>query len=217
MLSTPSAVVLEGVCYSYGGPDVLHDVSATFAPGEVTAVAGPNGSGKSTLVEVLSGVLRPRRGRIERAGDLALVVQRPHVPEHLPLTARDVVAMGTWRNPRMGRRARSGAVDAALDRLGMSDRAATSLHALSGGQRQRVFLAQGIVANPDVLVLDEPSAGLDVDSVARTQVILAEEARRGAVVVCVTHDDDAIDRADRVVRLSAGAVVAGRGRPTADR
>lgn len=79
---------------------------------------------------------------------------------------------------------------------------------LSGGQKQRVLLAQAIVRAPDVLLLDEPASGLDRASIDRVSTILAEEARRGAVVVCVTHDDRAIATADRVIRLDRGSVVA---------
>jgi zinc/manganese transport system ATP-binding protein len=203
-----SPVEVDRVCFAYGTADVLHDVSVRFPPGRITAVAGPNGSGKSTLLEVIAGVRPPRSGRVTKRGDLALVVQRPGVPDHLPLTARDAVSIGTWsRGARLRRSSRRHAVDLALERVDMGEHAEKPLHALSGGQRQRVFLAQGIVRRPDILVLDEPAAGLDRRSAARTRDILAAEAARGAVVICVTHDDDAISHADRVVRLDGGVVV----------
>lgn len=202
-------VATVDVCFAYAGSDVLHGVSIDLRPGEVTAIAGPNGSGKSTLVELLSGVLAPRRGRVERRGDLALVVQRPDAPEALPVTAADVVAMGTWkRGAGLHGRASRAAVAEALDRVGLADRAHRPLTELSGGQRQRVFLAQGIVRRPDIILLDEPAAGLDRESVARTHQILREEAARGAIVACVTHDDDAIAAADRVIRLAGGVRIA---------
>lgn len=203
----PTVAAID-VCFAYAGSDVLHDVSIDLRPGEVTAIAGANGSGKSTLVEVIAGVRSPRRGRVERRGDLALVVQRPDAPEALPVTAADVVAMGTWKRgvARRGRASRP-AVEVALDRVGLADRAHRPLTELSGGQRQRVFLAQGIVRRPDIILLDEPAAGLDRASVARTHEILREEAARGAIVACITHDDDAIAAADRVIRLEGGVLV----------
>jgi zinc/manganese transport system ATP-binding protein len=208
MTPLPAPVEVDRVCFAYDGADVLHDITATFAPGRITALAGPNGSGKSTLVELVAGVRRPRRGRISRRGDLALVVQRPRVPDGLPLTARDTVSMGTWRR---GLRLHGGrlrhTVDEALERVDMARHAHVPLHELSGGQRQRVFLAQGIVRRPDILVLDEPAAGLDSESVLRTERILIEEAARGAVIICVTHDDRVISRADSVIRLDHGVVV----------
>ncbi|MBN9177479.1 MAG: metal ABC transporter ATP-binding protein [Microbacterium sp.] len=203
------ALTTRDLCFAYDGVDVLHDVSVELLPGEVVAIAGPNGSGKSTLIELLAGVRRPRRGEIQRRGDLALVVQRPAAPAELPVSAADVVAMGTWkRGARMPRSAARAAVAEALDRVGMREVASRPLLALSGGQRQRVFLAQGIVRRPGILLLDEPAAGLDATSVDRMQRILAEEAARGAVVACVSHDGDAIAGADRVVRLEGGIRVA---------
>jgi zinc/manganese transport system ATP-binding protein len=203
-----SLVDVDRVCFAYGAADVLRDVSVRFLPGQITAIAGPNGSGKSTLVEVIAGVRPPRRGRVSTRGDLALVVQRPGVSDQVPLTVRDAVSIGTWsRGARLRRGSRRRAVDLALERVDMAEHAEDPMHALSGGQRQRVFLAQGIVRRPDVLVLDEPAAGLDRRSAARTGDILAEEAARGAVVICVTHDDDALSHADRVVRLDGGVVL----------
>jgi zinc/manganese transport system ATP-binding protein len=198
-------VVVRDVCFAYAETDVLHDVTMELRGGEVAAVAGPNGSGKSTLIELIADVLRPRRGTIRRRGDLALVLQRPDAPDTLPVTARDVVAMGTWkRGRRMSRAVASDAVAEALDRVGMGALASRPLAVLSGGQRQRVFLAQGIVRKPDILLLDEPAAGLDRESIARTQDILVEEAARGAAVVCVTHHESAVSAADRVIRLDHG-------------
>ncbi|QPZ38601.1 zinc ABC transporter ATP-binding protein AztA [Paramicrobacterium chengjingii] len=208
MLPSHHAVRAESVCFAYQQSDVLHDVSVELARGEVTALTGANGSGKSTLVELLAGVLAPRRGSIERSGNIALVVQRPQAPEALPVTVRDVVTMGTWaRGHRLRGAATRAAVAEAIERVGLTALASRPLTSLSGGQRQRALVAQGIVRRPALLLLDEPAAGLDAHSRARTQAILAEEASRGAAVVCVTHDDDAIGAADRIVRLEHGRVV----------
>lgn len=182
---------------------MLHSVSLSLPSGAVTAVAGPNGAGKSTLVELLAGVRTPRRGEVRHRGFLALVVQRPAVPDTLPVTVRDVVAMGTWMR-RRPRRAVAGAVEEAIERVGMTGYEDRPLAALSGGQRQRVLLAQGLVQRADVLILDEPAAGLDVASRERTRTLLAQEAARGAAVACVTHDDASIAAADLVVRLEDG-------------
>ncbi|WP_096714424.1 metal ABC transporter ATP-binding protein [Microbacterium sp. SZ1] len=198
----------RGVCFGYADDDVLHSVDLDVRAGEIVALAGHNGSGKSTLIEVLAGVRPPRRGAVRRDGDLALVVQRPAVPDSLPVTAADVVRMGTWkRGARISRAAARRLVSHALERVGMSELADRPLAELSGGQRQRVFLAQGIVRAPGVLLLDEAAAGLDRESAARMQVILREEAARGAAVCTVTHQDDAVAAADRVVRLERGRVI----------
>lgn len=201
-------VVAHDICFGYADDDVLHSVVLDVRAGEVVALAGHNGSGKSTLIEILAGVRAPRRGTVRRDGDLALVVQRPAVSDALPVTASDVVRMGTWkRGMRLSRAAARRLVANALDRVGLSELADRPLAEMSGGQRQRVFLAQGIVREPGILLLDEAAAGLDRESAARMQLILREEAARGAAVCTVTHDDDAVAAADRVVRLERGRVV----------
>ncbi len=196
-----------GVCCSYAGAEVLHRVDAELPAGEITAIIGSNGAGKSTLVEVLAGVRQPTDGHVERHGDIALVVQRAQVPQTLPMTVRDTVAMGTW-GMRVGRRKAAQAVDVALDRVGMSDLAGRSLHALSGGQRQRALVAQGIARDAQILLLDEPAAGLDAASRERMREILAVEASAGRAIGWVTHDDEDLAVADRIVHLARGRRVA---------
>ncbi|WP_211352309.1 zinc ABC transporter ATP-binding protein AztA [Nocardioides albertanoniae] len=205
-----SPLSARGLCFGYADEDVLHDVSAAFRAGAVTAVTGPNGSGKSTLVELLAGVRTPRRGAVERHGRIALVVQRPSVPDALPVTVHDVVAIGTWARGarRSDRRAdRQGAIAEAIDRVGLNGLERRTFSELSGGQRQRALLAQGVVQRTEILLLDEPAAGLDAASRQRTREILAEEAARGATIVCVTHDEESIAAADHVIRLEAGRTV----------
>jgi zinc/manganese transport system ATP-binding protein len=151
----------------------------------------------------------PARGSVECADEVALVVQRPAAPDSLPLTVREVVAMGTWgtrtpRRERPGRGARQSRIDEALLRVDLVDLASRPFSTLSGGQRQRALLAQGLVRRARVFLLDEPAAGLDPASRARTRQLLAEAARDGAAVACVTHDEASIDDADLVVRLQDG-------------
>lgn len=205
-MPTSDAVVARDLCFAHDGHDVLHEVSMTLPRGAVTAVAGPNGAGKSTLVEILAGVRRPRRGVVERYGDVALVVQRPAVPDTLPVTVRDVVTMGTWSRRRPVQGARR-TIEDVIDRVGLSGLADRSLAALSGGQRQRALLAQGLVQDADILILDEPAAGLDAASREQTRTLLREEAARGAAIACVTHDEASVLAADRVLRLEDGRVV----------
>ncbi|MBB3090517.1 zinc ABC transporter ATP-binding protein AztA [Nocardioides albus] len=199
----------RSLCFGYDGQDVLHDVSARFTPGTVTAVAGPNGSGKSTFVELLAGVRGPRRGTVDRRGRLALVVQRPSTPDALPVTVQDVVAIGTWgRQHRRDRQAgRQTAIAEAIGRVDLTGLERRTFGELSGGQRQRALLAQGIVQNAEILLLDEPAAGLDAGSRGRTREILTEEAARGATVVCVTHDEESIAAAEHVIRFEDGRIV----------
>jgi zinc/manganese transport system ATP-binding protein len=212
MSTSPSAIRAEGLYYAFGGHDVLEGVSLNVPWGAVTAVAGPNGAGKSTLIELLAGVRSPCRGVIERAADVALVVQRPAAPEALCLTVRDVVTMGTWGDRRYGwgpraARDRTRTAERAVARVRMEGFEHRSFSDLSGGQRQRVLLAQGLARRAEILILDEPAAGLDDKSQSRVREILAEEAKRGIAVVCVTHDRDDIAAADHVLRLDRGAVL----------
>ena len=192
--------------YAFGELRVLHDVSIALPRGTVTAILGPNGSGKSTLLEILAGVRHPLAGRVFSTGPIALVVQRTTTPELLPLTVFDVVSMSTWSSARpwgrgMRRAVRLQAVEDALTRVDLSAFAGRAFTALSGGQRQRVLLAQALARHAPILLLDEPSTGLDAESRDRTRAILAEEAARGVAVAVVTHDAETTNIADAVVRL----------------
>lgn len=210
-MANETAVSLEGVCFAYDSRDVISDVSLTIPNARVTALVGANGSGKSTLLELIAGVLAPRDGTIDWSIDprIALVVQRAMIAESLPVTVRDVVTMGRWARLGPWRRVRAvdrTAVDDALDRVGMRDLASRPITSVSGGQRQRAFLAQGLVQDASVLLLDEPATGLDAESRERVRDILDEQARAGVTVICVTHEHDAIASATNVVRLDAGRV-----------
>jgi zinc/manganese transport system ATP-binding protein len=206
---TETALRARGVCYAFDAVTVLDDVDLDLPWGAVTAIAGPNGAGKSTLVELLAGVRAPLRGSVERADEVALVVQRPVAPDSLPLTVRDVVTMGTWstrtaRAERPGRTVRVARVGEALERVELADLADRPFASLSGGQRQRALLAQGLARRARIFLLDEPAAGLDASSRTRTREMLAAAARDGAAVACVTHDEESIEAADLVVRLEGG-------------
>lgn len=209
VISSDYALRGRDLSFSFGGIPVLANVNVDLQWGTVTAIAGPNGAGKSTLIEILAGVRQPLAGVVERADEVALVVQRVTTPDALPLTVREVVAMGTWGVSPRG----SGKIDAkerrarvaeALDRVQLADLAAAPFNGLSGGQRQRALLAQGIARKARIFLLDEPAAGLDAESRKRTRIMLAEEACRGAAVACVSHDEESIAAADSVMRLVAG-------------
>ena len=209
MISSGYALRARDLHFSFDRNPVLEDVDVDLRWGTVTAIAGPNGAGKSTLIEILAGVRRPLRGTVERAGDVALVVQRVTAPDALPLTVHDVVTMGTWGAVSPGLSSvraaeRKTRVAEALDRVQLADLASSPFNALSGGQRQRVLLAQGIARQARIFLLDEPAAGLDLESRKRTRSMLAEEAKRGAAVACVSHDEETIAVADHVVSLKAG-------------
>lgn len=202
------ALRLDDVSVRIGDHEALRGVTLEMKAGEFVVVTGPNGAGKSTLLEVAAGVRSPTRGRRSATGPIAFVPQRAAVPAGLPLTARDVVTVGTWRRlgafRRRDRRARA-AVVAAMERTAVSSLQRLPFATLSGGQQQRVLLAQGLAGEAGVLLVDEPTTALDAASVRRIRAVLREEADRGAVVLCVTHDATLIADADREVALRDGA------------
>ena len=208
---TCTAVVVERLTVRRGEVLALDGVDARLPAGAVTAVVGPNGAGKSTLLDVLAGVRQPASGRVHGPGRLtvAYVPQRSAVPDDLPLTVRDAVTMGRWRERGPWRRLRGcdrDLVAAAADRLGLTALLDAPLSAVSGGQRQRALVAQGLVARADVLLVDEPTAGVDAATQVAVLEALAGEAARGAVVVHATHEPGAVAAADRVLALAAGRV-----------
>jgi zinc/manganese transport system ATP-binding protein len=189
---------------------VLHRVDAVFTPGSVTVVAGANGSGKSTLLEAVAGVVPTAAGTVTGVSprSVAHVAQSVSSPGP-PLTVRAAVAMGRWASVPWWRplRARDRVVVdeqlARLDLVGLADR---PLDGLSGGQRQRVLVAMGLAQQAPILLVDEPTAGVDARSLRLVLDALAAEARRGAVVVHAAHDPEALAAADRVLTLDGGTL-----------
>ncbi|MCP2238661.1 zinc ABC transporter ATP-binding protein AztA [Prauserella halophila] len=217
--SAADGVALDDVSAGYDGAPVLQGVSARIPRGAVTAVVGPNGAGKSTMVGVIAGVVPATSGTVTLppACRPALVVQHSGVPEQLPITVRDVARMGRWAHRGPWRRLRRDdhrLVDDALGHLGIADLARRRLSTLSGGQRQRALVAQGLVQHSAVLLLDEPTAGLDVAAQDAIATALRRAADDGAAAVHVTHDLADADRADHCVLLTGGRVVT-EGRPAA--
>lgn len=216
------SVVVEatGVEARYGETLALTASDFTIPSGQRTAVIGPNGSGKSTLLSLVAGLIEPSAGRIRvlgRAPDearpqIAYVLQSARVNQALPVTVREVVAMG--RYAALGafgwfRRPDREAVAAALDRLDLAPLAERHLGELSGGQRQRVFVAQGLVQEHKLLLLDEPLTGLDLVSQSAIEQALDDESDDGCAVVVTTHDLDDALVADHVLLLSGRVVASG--------
>jgi ABC-type Mn2+/Zn2+ transport system ATPase subunit len=214
------AVQLTGVCLRFGRTEALHDVSLNVPRGRSVAVIGPNGSGKSSLLGVVSGLLDPQEGEVRVLGrtperarmHVAHVLQSTRVRAEVPLTVREAVRMGTYATlgltGRGGRAARSD-VERALERLGIADLADRQLPELSGGQRQRVFVAQGLVQGADLLLLDEPVAGLDPPTQEAISRVIREERALGRTVITTTHDVGAAATADLVLLLATEVVAFG--------
>ena len=184
-----------------GGRPVLDDVSVRVEPGEFVAVLGPNGSGKTTLVRTLVGLVPLASGSLTVFGTpvarfrertrLGYVPQRLAVGGGVPATVREVVASGRTARARRGRRLGSAdrhAIEHALEDVGMADRADHPVATLSGGQQQRVLIARALAGEPEVLVLDEPTAGVDADSQDTLAGALGHLSNAGGSVVLVAHE-----------------------------
>ncbi|MGE2714683.1 zinc ABC transporter ATP-binding protein AztA [Mycolicibacterium litorale] len=203
------SVTVTGVDFAYRSTEVFRGLDLSITRGALTAVTGANGSGKSTLLGLLAGVLRPERGSVRTGtSNVALAVQRSHVTDTFPITAAEAVMMGRWRRLGLLRRPTAGdhaAVDRWLEEFGLTALRHRTLGDLSGGQRQRVLLAQAFAQQAPLLLLDEPTTGLD--SAARTQVIghLRGFAESGTTVVAATHDSAVIDAADHRLDLDVAA------------
>lgn len=213
-------VRIDDVSMAYGTRLALSDVSFTLRGGESTSLIGPNGSGKSTLLNAIAGLHRPTSGSVTVLGErpdavrarIAYVLQATTTGAHLPVTAREAVAMGRYAHLGALRRFTEEdrrLVDEALARLGLLPLARRHLNELSGGQRQRVFVAQGLVQHADVLLLDEPLAGLDLASQQQIRAVIAEERDLGRTVVTSTHDLSEAAGADHLVLLAGRLVAAG--------
>lgn len=214
------AVRAEALAVGYDGRAVVDGIGFALAPGETLAVLGTNGSGKSTLVKTLVGLLPAVAGAVTVLGGapgaaparVAYLGQIAPTGFVLPLRAADVVAMG--RFPARGLFGRMRGEDRriigeSLRRMGAAHLADAPLESLSGGQRQRVHIAQALARRADVIVLDEPTAGLDVAGRDLLGNALQEERARGAAVVMCTHDiSDALE-ADRALLLSKRVVANG--------
>jgi cobalamin transport system ATP-binding protein len=212
-------IELDGVRFGYGARAILDGLSLTVPRGQLLGVIGPNGAGKTTLVRLLLGLARPTAGRVLVAGreverwprrELARRVAAVTQEEALefPFTALEVVLMG--RIAHLGpfgfeRAADLEAAERAMRETGVETLASRPLDELSGGERKRVLLARAFAQEPELLVLDEPAAALDLRHQIAIFELLAERRRRGVTVVVVVHDLNlAAAYCDRVLLLRSG-------------
>jgi ABC-2 type transport system ATP-binding protein len=198
------AIAARGLSKRFGERAALRDVSFAAAPGELVAVIGPNGAGKTTLLSIVAGIQRADAGEVTRPPrEVGWVPQQPalyaklSVAENLRLFAR----LERVADPE-------AAVARMLEQTGLRDRADDEVGRLSGGNRQRVNIAIGLLAEPPVLLLDEPSASLDPRQRARLWEFVGGLAAHGTAVVFSTHDVQEAERyADRVLVLADGELL----------
>ena len=211
-------IEFQNVCRTYhGGIPALRDVTLSIAAGELVFLSGPSGAGKSTLLKLIAGIERPSSGtltvnghdigRLKPSGvpflrrNLGLIMQQPYL-----LTDRSILAnvmlpllVTGESKAEADKRAR-----AALDRVGLLDRAASLSPALSGGEQQRVAIARALVNRPQIILADEPTTSLDRESARKVFDAITYFQAAGVTCLIATHDDQFVDRANRVIYLRHG-------------
>lgn len=196
-------ISVENLSFQVNGLEVLRNISFAISPGDFLALIGPNGSGKTTLIRIILGILKPTGGRVMILGEemnqfsqwrrIGYVPQKAtHMDPYFPASVREVVAMGLLSQksfPRFFNRQDEALIDGALERVDMKPLKGRRIGELSGGQQQRVFIARAIVNGPDVLFLDEPTAGVDAETQTRFYEMLAAiNQEKGLTIVLITHD-----------------------------
>ena len=213
MVGTPSAIRIDHLAKRYGDRQILSDVSLSVDAGQIVALLGPNGAGKTTTVEILEGYRTADGGRVEVLGQdpatggpelrarVGIMLQDGGMdPRARP---RELLSLyrklhGDGRDP-----------DASLDLVGLRGVADTPYRRLSGGERQRLALALSLVGRPEVLILDEPTAGMDPEARRTTRDLIAGLRDEGLAILMTTHDLTDVERlADRVAILHGGRIVA---------
>lgn len=217
------SIDVRGVTVDYGEVRALDDVTVQVPAGQVTGLVGMNGSGKSTLFKTITGLIRPQHGAVlvdgaapaqaRKRGLLGYVPQSEDVDWAFPVSVRDVVMMGRYGRQGFTRRASAAdkaAVDEAISRVELEGLADRQIGRLSGGQRKRAFVARGIAQGAQILLLDEPFAGVDKKSEATIVRLLRDLADEGRTVLVSTHDLHALPRlADEAVLLLHSVVFQG--------
>lgn len=210
----------EGLYVALGGLPILRDVSIRVDAGEAVAILGPNGSGKSTLLRTLVGLVPFQEGQLNLFGTPLRKFRSwrrvGYVPQHASVsvanaTVREIVASGRLAHHRWFawlRRYDREVVDQCLATVGLSQRAGWSFAHLSGGQKQRVLVARALATEPELLVMDEPLAGVDLESQAALAKILRDQRDAGLGLALVLHETEALAEVlDRTVRLCDGRIV----------
>jgi ABC-type Mn2+/Zn2+ transport system ATPase subunit len=208
------AIRMDGVRAGYEGRPALDDVTFDVAVGTFTALIGPNGAGTSTCLKLLLGLVRPQAGRVEVFGEnpgfgangIGYVPQSVEIPKGFPISVEEVVLMGRYGTLGPGRRPGKGdreRVRLALEQVHLTDLAPRRFQDLSGGQQQRALIARALCSEPRLLLLDEPTAGLDSGARARFYALVCDlQHAQGLTLLCATHDLDVVgEHADNLILL----------------
>ena len=210
----------DHLCVGYGKRPVVEGVTLDMQPGELLVLVGTNGSGKSTLLKTLAGLIHPVHGELHVLGKHAgqLPTRVAYLPQHpvsshtLPLQVRDMVAMGRYAHLGLIKHASAqdrAIVEESMVRVGIEAQAALPIRDLSGGQQQRTHLAQVLARQAEVLLLDEPTAGLDINGRKLVADLVSAERARGVTVVMATHELSDAEHATSVMLLAQRVVSVG--------
>jgi zinc transport system ATP-binding protein len=212
----PLAVRLQRVSFAYGhAPAVLRDVELEVERGEFVAIAGPNGGGKTTLVRLVVGLEQPTAGSVElMVRKVGYLPQRTQAGIDAPVTVRELVTTGRASRARLIGPLSSAdrvSVQEAIDRVGLGPHADRRLTTLSGGQQQRAFIAKALAADPELLVLDEPTTGVDVEAQDAIAALLQRlRSELEMTILYVSHEFGAVERVvERIVLVRGGIVFDG--------
>jgi ABC-2 type transport system ATP-binding protein len=209
---------VENLRFRYSSAEVLHGISFEIAPGEVTGLLGPNGAGKSTTLKILTGILAPGSGRVEVQGfslpqhARELKQRIGYVPEaaelYDTLSAREFLEL-CGRLHDLEDSSLLPRIDALLEAFELTDHAHSDLGSFSKGMRQKVLISAALLHNPDVIFLDEPLTGLDVESAVLVKTLLASLAAQGRTVLYSSHVLDVVERiCARVLIIDQGVLIA---------
>ena len=208
------AIRVANLSYAYGDHVAVSDVSFTVAPGEILGFLGPNGAGKSTTIKMLTGQLTPRSGEVAILGHDG-VGARAQIQPHIGVAfeEKNLYTEMSGRENLVFFASLFGIrkldAEALLRRVDLADRMNDRVSSYSKGMRQRLMVARALVNQPDVLFLDEPTAGLDPVSARAIRALVSKEAERGAAVLLTTHDMNEADKlSDRVAFINEGSILA---------
>ena len=215
-----TTISADHLCVGYGKHPVVEGVMLDMQPGELLVLIGTNGSGKSTLLKTLAGLIHPVHGELHVLGKNAgqLPTRVAYLPQHpvsshtLPICVRDMVAMGRYAHLGLMKHASAhdrAIVEESMSRVGIEAQASQPIRDLSGGQQQHTHLAQVLARQAEVLLLDEPTAGLDINGRKFVADLVSAERARGVTVVMATHELNDAEHATSVMLLAQRVVAVG--------